>query len=90
MKSLVLFSYRQPVDGSKFRWGVLCNSRDTKKEPLSYKTIFGPYRRDDKEFERSQNLDTVKTLDGVKCFYRERQSWKVKVPFVGSLVNMFM
>ena len=25
MKSLVLFSYKQPLEGSKFRWGVLKN-----------------------------------------------------------------
>lgn len=90
MKSLVLFSYRQPVKGSQFRWGVLCDSRDTKKEPLSIKTLFGPYRRYDKEFERSRNLDTVKTRDGVKAFYRERQAWKLSIPLVGSLVEKFI
>jgi len=90
MKSLVLFSYRQPVKGSNFRWGVLNDSRDTNKEPLSIKTLFGPYRRYDKEFERSRNLDTVKTREGVKAFYRERQSWKLSIPFVGSLVEKFI
>lgn len=90
MKSLVLFSYKQPVKGSSFRWGVLNNSRDTKKEPLNIRTLFGPYRRYDKEFERSRTLDTVKTREGVKAFYRERQNWKFSIPLVGSIVEKFI
>ena len=69
MKSLVLFNYKQPVEGSTFRWGVLQNRRDTKKNPLSWTTLAGPYRKHDPEFERSQKLDTVNTRDGVKAFY---------------------
>lgn len=90
MKSLVLFSYKQPVEGSNFRWGVLNKSRDTKKRPLSIRTLSGPYRRYDKEFERSRNLDTIKTSEGVKTFYRERQNWKVSIPMVGSIVERFI
>ena len=117
MSSLVLFSYKQPVEGSKFRWGVLESrldtfksplslntlwgsyrstdrsfqrTRNTNKEPLERSTIRGYYRWDDPAFERSRDLDTVLTKDGVKCFYRERQKWGVKIPFVGSLVKPFL
>jgi hypothetical protein len=90
MKSLVLFSYKQPVEGSKFRWGVLTSRLDTKKHPLSETTINGPYRKYDPEFERSKNLDTVHTAHGVRAFYKERQNWGVKIPFVGSLVKPFL
>ena len=90
MKSLVLFRYQQPVCGSKFRWGVLCETRDTKKEPLSIKTILGPYRKQDPEFHRTRNIDTVRTTDGIKAFYRERQKWKISIPLVGSLVERFI
>ena len=90
MKSLVLFSYRQPVEGSKFRWGVLESRRNTEKYPLSPGTIFGAYRKNDPEFKRSRDLDTVLTRDGVKAFYRERQNWAIKIPFLGSLVKPFM
>ncbi len=90
MKSLVLFSYKQPVAGSKFRWGVLQSRRDTNKYPLSWKTITGQYRKSDPEFKRSKDLDTVQTRDGVKAFYRERQTWGIKIPFVGSLVSRFL
>ena len=90
MSSLVLFSYKQPVEGSKFRWGVLTSRRNTNKEPLERSTIRGYYRWDDPAFERSRDLDTVLTKDGVKCFYRERQKWGVKIPFVGSLVKPFL
>jgi len=86
MKSLVLFGYRQPVEGSKFRWGVLESRRDTVKHPVSN----DGYRADDPEFERSRHLDMVSTLGGVKAFYRQRQHWKVKIPFVGSLVKPFL
>jgi len=90
MKSLVLFSYKQPVGGSTFRWGVLQSRRDTKKSPLSWTTLTGTYRKYDPEFKRSQRLDTVKTRDGVKAFYKERQRWGIKIPFVGSLVSRFI
>ena len=90
MKSLVLFSYKQPVEGSKFRWGVLQSRRNTDKQPLSWETIMGDYRKYDPEFKRSLDLDTVQTRDGVKAFYRERQRWGIKIPFVGSLVSPFL
>ena len=90
MKSLVLFSYKQPVAGSKFRWGVLHNRRNTNKQPLSAGTINSGYRRYDPEFQRSRDLDTVQTRDGVKAFYRERQGWGIKIPFVGSLLSRFL
>jgi hypothetical protein len=90
MKSLVLFSYRQPVEGSKFRWGVLAGQRDTKKQPLAESTLSGPYRWDDIAFDRSRTLDTVLTTKGPKAFYHERQRWSVRVPFVGSLVAKFL
>ena len=90
MKSLVLFSYKQPVEGSTFRWGVLQSCSDTKKEPLSWKTLTGMYRKHDPEFQRSQKLDTVKTRDGVKAFYKERKNWGIKIPFVGSLISRFI
>ena len=54
MKSLVLFSYRQPVEGSKFRWGVLQGRRDLKKNPLSSETVNGGYRKWDSQFKRSR------------------------------------
>lgn len=90
MKSLVLFSYKQPVDGSKFRWGVLKERRNTDKSPLSWDTITGAYRKYDPAFKRSRDLDTVQTRDGVKSFYRERQRWGIRIPFVGSLVAPFL
>jgi len=90
MKSLVLFSYKQPVEGSKVRWGVLQSRRNTKKNPLSWATLRGGYRANDKEFERSRDLDTVQTRQGSKAFYRERQNWGIKIPFVGSLVSPFL
>jgi len=90
MQSIVLFSYRQPVEGSKFRWGVLAGQRDTKKQPLAESTLRGPYRWDDIAFDRSRTLDTVLTTKGPKAFYHERQRWSVRVPFVGSLVAKFL
>jgi hypothetical protein len=89
MSSLVLCSYKQPMEGAKFRWGVLREKRDTAKNPLSYKTINGSYRADDPIFERSRNIETLQTRDGFRCFYRERQNWRVAIPFVGSLVKRF-
>ena len=90
MKSLVLFSYAQPVEGSKFRWGVLKERRNTHKIPLNPQTVNGSYRKNDPEFERSRDLDTVQTRDGVKAFYNERQEWGIKIPFVGSLISPFL
>jgi hypothetical protein len=84
MKSLVLFSYKQPVENAKFRWGVLESRRDTAKQPLKLSTLLGGYRLFDKDFHRSRSLDTVTTTEGVKCFYRERPNWGVKIPLVGS------
>lgn len=86
MKSLVLFSYRQPVEGYKFRWGVLESRRDTDKNPVwnDY------YRSGDPAFKRSRDLDTVTTREGVRAFYRQRQHWKLKIPLVGSLVKPFL
>lgn len=86
MKSLVLFSYRQPVEGFKFRWGVLESRRDTVKHPVFNEA----YRANDPAFERSRDLDTVTTRDGVRAFYRQRQHWKLKIPLVGSLVKPFL
>ena len=90
MKSLVMFSYKQPLEGAKFCWGVLKERRNTEKSPLSWATITGAYRKYDSEFKRSRDLDTVQTRDGVKAFYRERQNWGVKIPFIGSLVAPFL
>lgn len=90
MKSLVLMNYVQPVDGIKFRWGVKIDSRDTKKQPLALSTLLGPYRRNDKEFQRTRNLITLKTNDGIKAFYVERTKWKIEIPWIGSLVSRFM
>jgi hypothetical protein len=89
MKSLVLFSYKQPVEGNNFRWGVLTGSRDTFKAPISSGTKYH-YRWNDPQFKRSQTLDTVLTTRGPKAFYRERQNWKVKIPFIGSLLAPFL
>ena len=90
MKSLILFSYKQPVEGSSFRWGVLSDERDLEREPLAPETIYGPYRAGDPNFQRTQHLETVLTRKGPKAFYRERQSFRVRVPFVGSLVEKLM
>ena len=86
MKSLVLFSYKQPVEGSTFRWGVQCDRRDTVKHPVRNDA----YRADDPAFARSRNLDTVLTRKGPKMFYKERQNWRLVIPFVGSLVSRFL
>ena len=86
MQSLVMFSYRQPVEGFKFRWGVLESRRHTVKHPVHNDA----YRADDPAFERSRDLATVTTREGVKAFYRQRQHWKLKIPFVGSLVKPFL
>jgi hypothetical protein len=87
MKSLILMSYKQPVKGSTFRWGVLESNRDTEKNPLSWETEHGNYRKHDPEFERSKNLSVVKTRKGMQAFYRERTNWSFRIPFVGSLVS---
>jgi hypothetical protein len=86
MKSLILFGYLQPVNGSSFRFGVLEKTRDTKKDPLqSFE-----YRKYDKDFDRSRHIETLSTFGGVKTFYRERISWRVVIPYVGSLLRIFM
>lgn len=91
MKSLILFSYKQPHEmPNKFRWGVLNSVRDTDKEPLCWDTIHGQYRKWDSDFERSQHLLNVQTRQGPKAFYGERTNWKIKIPFVGSLVSRFL
>jgi len=90
MKSLVLMSYKQPHEGSKFRWGVLQGMRDTKKDPLSPTTIYGQYRKYDPLFKRSRKLATVKTPKGQKAFYMERTGWSLRIPFIGSLVSPFL
>lgn len=90
MKSLVLFSYKQPVENAKFRWGVLESRRDTTKDPIAWATVYGSYRSGDLDFKRSKNLDYVTTREGIKAFYRERQNWGIKIPFVGSLVKPFL
>lgn len=84
MKSLVLFSYQQPVEGSSFRWGVLEHSRDTFKHPVHTPS---DYRVDDPDFARSRNLDAVLTTCGIKAFYRERRNWRIKIPAIGSFVE---
>ena len=90
MKSLVLMSYSQPVEGSKFRWGVKLSNRNTKKYPLSELTLKSHYRKYDPMFERTQNIETVQTPEGVKAFYKERTKWRVSIPLVGSLVKPFL
>ena len=90
MKSLVLFSYKQPVKNATFRWGVLESRRDTFKNPLSLNTLWGSYQSTDRGFQRTRNLDYVTTRDGTKAFYKERQKWGVKIPLVGSLVKPFL
>ncbi len=90
MKSLVLFRYVQPVEGSSFRWGVLTESRDTKKNRLLMSTIHGNYRRWDHNFLRTRTIDTVLTLSGIKAFYRERNDWRIEIPWLGSLVKPFL
>ncbi len=90
MKSLVLMSYRQPVEGSSFRWGVKLSNRNTNKSPLSLNTIWGQYRKFDPMFKRTKNLETVQTSEGVKAFYKERTNWRISIPFLGSLVKPFI
>lgn len=88
MKSLVLFSYQQPVEGPSLRWGVLQGSRDTVLDPLLPSTVYGPYRECDPQFKRTRTLDYVSTpRRGVKAFYRERERFRVRVPLLGSLIN---
>ena len=81
--------YDQPVKGKKFRWGVIQSIRNIDKEPIN---LPSPYRWYDagKTFFRSKNLATVKTRDGLRAFYLERAKWKIKIPFVGSLVSPFV
>lgn len=77
--SLVLFSYKQPVDGDSVRVGVVGHVRDTKRNPVRH-TL---YRAGDAEFDRSQLLVDVHGLRKVKAFYAERINWAVALPFVG-------
>lgn len=90
MQSLVLMSYNQPVQGNSLRWGIKLKNRDTSKQKLSLRTIFGPYRFGDKDFQRSKNLMTVKTTNGIKSFYAERTKWKLEIPWIGSIIEKFM
>tara|TARA_R100001244_G_scaffold116626_1_gene86743 strand:- start:1986 stop:2258 length:273 start_codon:yes stop_codon:yes gene_type:complete len=90
MKSLILMSYKQPVDGRKFRWGVLESIRDTKKDPITLPSAYRVRDHWNGLFRRSQNLATVKTRDGLRAFYLERAKWAVKIPFVGSLISRFI
>ena len=90
MKSLILFGYLQPVNGCSFRLGVLEKTRDTKKDPLRRTTLNKEYRKYDKDFDRSRHIETLSTFGGVKTFYRERISWRVVIPYVGSLLRIFM
>ena len=85
-----MFSYKQPHKGNQFRWGVLCDSRDTVKKPLTWATVCSDYRRRDTLFRRTRNLETVHTRQGVKAFYKERKNWGIKIPFVGSLISRFI
>ena len=87
LKSLVLFSYKQPLEGSKIRWGVLQSKRDTKKSPLNLSTVNGNYRKFDRKFKRTRNLEYVETTQGVKAFYKEQKVWGLKIPMVGSLFS---
>jgi hypothetical protein len=88
LKSLILMSYKQPhLNESSFRWGVVCETRDTKRDPLCPATLRSNYRRRDPDFKRSRTLTLVRTRDGVKQFYRERTKWKIQIPFLGSLLG---
>jgi len=87
MKSLILMNYKQPAKGGNFRWGVIESVRNTKKDPVK---LPSNYRRWCNLFDRSENLATVKTKKGLRAFYLERAKWKVKIPFVGSLVSPFI
>jgi hypothetical protein len=89
MKSLILMSYKQPKQGGKFRWGVVESVRDTDTDPVSLPSNYRWWELG-KTFFRSKNLVTVKTRNGLRAFYLERAKWKVKIPFVGSLVSPFI
>jgi len=89
MKSLIVMNYKQSVEGKKFRWGVVETVRDTKKEPVALPSYYRFWELG-KAFQRSKNLATVKTRSGLRSFYLERANWKVKIPFVGSLVSKFI
>ena len=90
MKSFVLFSYSQPYKGKKIRWGVLQSSRDTSKNVLSLSTMKSCYRKNDDKFKRSKTIETIKTTEGAKAFYKERKNWGIKIPFIGSLIERFL
>jgi hypothetical protein len=84
MKSVVLFSYKQPYDGGNVRCGVLTHVRDTVRDPLDFACT--SYRWNDPEFDRSRSLWTVASLGGYKKFYGERVNWAIRIPLLGSLI----
>ena len=91
MKNLIFLSYKQPNENpAKFRWGVVEETRDIKREPLTRETLNGYYRYGDPLFKRTRHLTTVKTTAGIKAFYRERTNWKFEIPLIGSLVSRFL
>ena len=82
-------SYKQPKQGGKFRWGVVESVRNTKQHPVKQPSNYRWWELG-KTFFRSKNLATVKTRQGLRAFYLERAQWKIKIPFVGSLVSPFI
>ena len=78
-----IFVYKQPVEGTKLRCGVVNSERDTWRYPVGNRS----YRQFDKDFRRSRNLLTVNTLSGPKCFYKERTSFRLSIPFVGPILQ---
>jgi hypothetical protein len=90
MSGLTVFSYVQPVTGSNFRFGILKNCRDCKKDPLARKTLNGRYREGDPDFERSKTLEYIAVKGGTKAFYKERMKWRITIPFIGSLIKPFL
>lgn len=89
MKSLVVFSYKQSVNGSKIRFGVLEHVRDTKTDRLSPRVFLSRYRYWDCNFKRSRNIMTVRNR-GYRQFYAERTEWKITIPFIGSIIGLFI
>jgi len=89
MKSLKIFTYKQPLEGSSLRVGVVAEKRDTKKNPLSISTILGDYRKSDPLFRRTRKIETIRTPSGYKQFYKERMGLRVTVPLIGGIVEKF-
>lgn len=85
MKSLILFTYRQGLNGYGLRLGVVHSKRNTKRCKLSPSTVEGPYRRYDSQFQRTKNLYTIQDYTGYKQYYRERMGIRIEIPFIGSL-----